>query len=230
LGGAGKTQISLKFIQESSQFSGIFMVDASTTDTLDAGLKNIAVTKNAGNSPQDALRWLDNQHDEWLIFFDNANNPKINLNSYFPQCSHGNIPIRSRNPGLCIHAGSHSLVSDMEETDSIELLLASAAQETTLRNMETAAKIVKALWYLPLAIVQAGAFIAKSGSLNSYLALYKQNRAQLLSEKPVQSHDDYEWTVYTTLQISFDQLSLPAAILLRLCSFLHHERIAEDIF
>ncbi|KAJ7765957.1 hypothetical protein DFH07DRAFT_359600 [Mycena maculata] len=230
LGGAGKTQIALKFIQESSQFSDIFMLDASTTDTLDAALKNITVTKNVGDTPQDALKWLASKHHDWLLFFDNADDPKINLNSYFPQCSHGNIVITSRNPGLCVHAGLHSLVSDMEEVDAVELLLKSAAQETTLANMEIAAEIVKALWYLPLAIIQAGAFIAKSGALNSYLALYSQNRARLLSEKPAQSHDDYAWTVYTTWEISFKQLSQPAATLLQLCSFLHHQGILEKMF
>ncbi|KAJ7732343.1 hypothetical protein DFH07DRAFT_990867 [Mycena maculata] len=210
LGGAGKTQITLKFIQESSH----------TTDTLDAALKNIAVTKNVGDTPQDALRWLAGQCNDWLVFFDNADDPKIDLNSYFPRCSHGNIVITSRNPGLCVHAGLHSPVSDMEEADAVELLLKSAAQETTLSNREIATEIVKALWYLPLAIIQAGAFVAKSGALNNYLAL----------EKPGQSHDDYAWTVYTTWEISFKQLSPLAARLLQLCSFLHHQGISEKMF
>jgi hypothetical protein len=67
----------------------------------------------------------------------------MNLNSFFPQCSHGNIIIASRNPGLRIYAGSDALVSDMEETDAIKLLLTSAAQEVTPHNEEMAAEIVK---------------------------------------------------------------------------------------
>ncbi|KAJ7441908.1 hypothetical protein B0H11DRAFT_2204613 [Mycena galericulata] len=198
LGGAGKTQIAFKFIkQASTQFSDIFLIDTSTQDTVDTGLKNIAVTKNAGTSQQDALRWLSNTPAQWLLFFDNADDPKINLNQHFPKCSHGNILITSRNPGLCVYAGAHSSVSDMEESDAIVLLLTSAVQEITSKNKEIGAEIVKALWYLPLAIIQAGAFIAKSGALNTYLALYTQNKARLLSEKPTQSHDDYAWTVST---------------------------------
>ncbi|KAJ7728630.1 hypothetical protein B0H16DRAFT_1205811, partial [Mycena metata] len=53
---------------------------------------------------------------------------------------------------------------------------------------------------------------------------------QLLREKPQKSHDQYAWTVYTTWQISFDQLSKPAARFLQLCSFLHYTGITEDIF
>ncbi|KAJ7452800.1 hypothetical protein FB451DRAFT_675523 [Mycena latifolia] len=118
----------------------------------------------------------------------------------------------------------------MEETDAVELLLKSAAVATTSANKDTAAEIVKALCYFPLAIIQAGAFISQSGALDRYLELYTENRARLLSEKPMQSQDDYAWTVYTTWQISFDQLSKLAATFLRLCSFLHHEGISEQIF
>ncbi|KAJ7716439.1 P-loop containing nucleoside triphosphate hydrolase protein [Mycena metata] len=229
VGGAGKTQIALKFIEESSCFSDIFVIDASTQDTIDAGLKNIAVIK-AGSTSQDALNWLKGKKDQWLLLFDNADDPEIDLHSFFPQCAHGNIIITSRNPGLRVYAGLYAQVSDMEETDAIKLLLRSAVQEVTPRNEEMAAEIVQELVYLPLAISQAGAFIAKSGALNTYLELYKQNKVQLLSKKPAQSHDDYPWTVYTTWQISFDKLSEPAQTLLQLCSFLHYRGISERIF
>ncbi|KAJ6575699.1 hypothetical protein DFH09DRAFT_377819 [Mycena vulgaris] len=230
LGGAGKTQISLKFIEESSHFSAIFLIDTSTTETINTGLKNIAAAQNAGSTPQDGLSWLCSKRAEWLLFFDNADDPKIDLNNFFPRCKHGNILITSRNPSLQVYTGSNSLVSDMEETDAVELLLKSAAQAFTPGNKEIAAEIVKALYHLPLAIIQAGAFISESGALDGYLALYVKNREQLLSEKPAQSHDDYAWTVYTTWNISFQNLSKPAATILQLCSFLHYNRISEEIF
>ncbi|KAJ6463168.1 hypothetical protein DFH09DRAFT_1295881 [Mycena vulgaris] len=231
LGGAGKTQIALKFIEEfSSHFSDIFLIDASTTEIIDIGLKNIASTRNAGDTAQDGLKWLSSNPAEWLLFFDNADDPKINLNKFFPQCRHGNILITSRNPTLRVYAGSDYLVSDMEETDAVELLLKSAAQAITPVNKEIATQIVQTLYYFPLAIIQAGAFIAKSGALSDYLTLYAVNQARLLSEKPDQSHDDYAQTVYTTWQISFEQLSKPAATVLQLCSFLYHQGISEKIF
>ncbi|KAJ6547766.1 hypothetical protein DFH09DRAFT_1087520 [Mycena vulgaris] len=231
LGGAGKTQIALKFIEEfCSHFTDIFLIDTSTAETIDTGLKNIAVTKNAGSTAQDGLEWLSSKPAEWLLFFDNADDPNINLNKFFPQCKHGNILITSRNPRLRTYAGSHSLVSDMEEPDAVALLLKSCAEEITARNKELATDIVKALYYLPLAIIQAGAFILKSGALPNYLKLYSENQARLLSEQPDQAHDDYAQTVYTTWQISFDQLSKTAATILQLCSFLHHKGISEEIF
>ncbi|KAJ7788536.1 hypothetical protein B0H14DRAFT_259840 [Mycena olivaceomarginata] len=173
--------------------------------------------------------WLTSKVEEWLLVFDNADDPRINLNDFIPQCNHGNIIITSRNPGLRVY-GSYSLVSNMEEEDAVALLLKSAAQEVTIHTEKIATQIVKALHYFPLAIVQAGAFISRSQDLDSYLAVYTKNQAQLLNEKPAQSHDHYAWTVYTTWQMSFNQLKPAAAMLLQYCSFLHHNGISEQIF
>ncbi|KAJ7712796.1 P-loop containing nucleoside triphosphate hydrolase protein [Mycena metata] len=231
LGGARKTQIALKFINEStSRFSDIFFVDTSTSATIETGLKNIAILKDFGVSPQDGLLWLTSKVEEWLLLFDNADDPSINLNDYIPQCNHGNIIITSRNPEMCVYAGSNSLVSDMEEEDAVTLLLKSALQKATSHTEEVATEIVKTLHCLALAIVQAGAFISKSRNLDGYLALYTKNQARLLSEKPGQSHDRYAWTVYTTWQISFNRLTPPAAMFLQHCSFLHYNGISEEIF
>ncbi|KAJ7692899.1 P-loop containing nucleoside triphosphate hydrolase protein, partial [Mycena rosella] len=232
LGGSGKTQIALKFIAESdatSRFSDVFCIDASTTDTINIGLKNIANTRHVGETPNDALHWLSARRTEWLLLFDNADDPTINLRNFFPRCAHGNILITSRNPQLRIHTpDAHHRISDMEEDDAVHLLLRSSTQDATPENYRLARDIV--LFYLPLAVVQAGAFISKSGSLSNYLGVYKDNCARLLSERPNQTHDDYAWTVYTTWKISFDCLSRPASQLLQLSSLLHHDGISERIF
>jgi hypothetical protein len=99
--------------------------------------------KNTGNSTQDALKWLVDNHEKWLLFLDNADDPNINLNTFLPRCNHGNIIITSRNPGLCVYAGLHSPVSDMEDTDAVQLLLKSAAQEISPTNEKIATEIVK---------------------------------------------------------------------------------------
>ncbi|KAJ6450480.1 hypothetical protein C8R45DRAFT_1083913 [Mycena sanguinolenta] len=229
LGGAGKTQIALRFIEESSSFTDQFLVDASNTDTIETCLKNIAVTKKAGNSWQDTLFWLASRHEEWLLFFDNADDPKINLNQFFPKCDYGNIIITSRNPNLRVYGG-HSQVSDMEESDAVALLLKSAQCATSAANETLAARVVKVLCYFPLAIVQAGAFISESEALDTYLDLFSKNRTELLKRKPTQMHDDYAWAVYTTWEMSFSKLSAPAVMFLQLCSFLHRDDISEDIF
>ncbi|KAJ7312647.1 hypothetical protein DFH08DRAFT_822090 [Mycena albidolilacea] len=206
-------------LTELSSFSDIFFIDTSTITTIETGLKNIAVLNHFGTSQQDGLLWLTNNIKEWLLVLDNADDPNINLQDFIPECEHGNIIITSRNPRLCVYAGSDSLVSDMEEADAMALLLKTAGQKATAHKEQIAAEIVK-----------AGAFISKSRNLGNYLQLYATNQARLLSEKPVQSQEHYKQPVYTTWQMSFDRLSPLAAMLLQHCSFLHFNGISEAIF
>ncbi|KAJ7243975.1 hypothetical protein C8J57DRAFT_1191507 [Mycena rebaudengoi] len=234
LGGSGKTQIALKLMHEtqSDRFTDVFFLDASTADTLRAGLKNIALTQSIGSNHEDALHWLSSCNKEWLLIFDNADDPKLNLFNFFPQSTHGNILITSRNPQLRVHApDAHHRISDLEEEAAVQLLLVSAAEPATSENEMLATEIVKVLYCFPLAVVQAGAYISKTGgALRRYLALYEHNHTRLLSEVPVQSHDKYALSVYTTWDISFKCLNKPAARFLQLCSFFHHEGISEGIF
>ncbi|KAJ7278926.1 hypothetical protein C8J57DRAFT_1465179 [Mycena rebaudengoi] len=236
LGGSGKTQIALKFLHEtqSDRFTDVFFLDSSTADTLRAGFKNISLTQSIGSDHEDALCWLASCNKEWLFIFNNADDPKLNLFNFFPQSTHGNILITSRNPQLRVHApGAHHRISDLEEEAAVKLLLDSAAELATSENEMLATEIVKVfvvLYCFPLAVVQAGAYISKTGALRRYLALYKHNHTRLLSEVPVQSHDKYALSVYTTWDISFKCLNKPAAQFLQLCSFFHHEGISEGIF
>ena len=123
-------------------FTHKLFVDAGKTRTIETSLKNIAVAKQTGNSSQDSLIWLASKHEEWLLFFDNADDPQINLNQFFPKCNHGNIIITSRNPNLRVY-GAHSQVSDMEESDAVTLLLKSAHQDISAHNKFLALEIVK---------------------------------------------------------------------------------------
>jgi hypothetical protein len=122
----------------------VFFIDASTLDTIKNGLQNIALTKSVGSGHTEALDWLATQTAEWMLFFDNADDPSIDLYQFFPSSTKGNILITSRNPQLSVHApGASHQVSDMEEDDAVQLLLASAAQDVTDENQILATDIVK---------------------------------------------------------------------------------------
>jgi tetratricopeptide (TPR) repeat protein len=98
---------------------------------------------------------------------------------------------------------------------------------------DAATDIAKELGGLPLAIDQAGAYVEETGcGLASYLALYRQRRAELLKRRGGFGPDHPE-SVATTFALSFDRVassSLAAADLLRLCAFLHPDAIPEEIF
>ncbi|KAJ7060541.1 hypothetical protein C8F01DRAFT_988888, partial [Mycena amicta] len=242
LGGAGKTQIALKFIADSgTRFTDQFKINASSVETIEAGYRQLAIAKKLGDTVEAAQTWLEANQREWLVLFDNADKRDLNLGRYLPKYQHGNILITSRNPDLWAHTGSPGKaikISDLAIDDAGILLLNRAGVELEMgENKKQAAMIAKELHCFPLAIVQAGAFMGKSPRLKQnifrYLQLYQKNKAELLSEEPAQSTEDYNETVYTTWRISFDQLSQVeplAAQFLQLCSFIHFEGISEDIF
>ena len=146
-GGAGKSQIAYKFIEEcqvdaktsrcvillfiiiylcihiSSRFSDVFFIDASKAETIIADLEDIALAHGVGESQKDALIWLTRQHTEWLLLFDGADDIKLNLREYFPRCTHGNILITTRNRNICLYAPESVMVSGLEPDHAQALLL-----------------------------------------------------------------------------------------------------------
>jgi len=87
-----------------SRFSDVFYVDASTQETISADLRQIALAKGMGESEKATLDWFSRKREEWLLLLDNADDPILNLRSYLPRCSHGNILITSRNRDTCVYA------------------------------------------------------------------------------------------------------------------------------
>ncbi|KAJ7614522.1 hypothetical protein FB45DRAFT_1008710 [Roridomyces roridus] len=197
-------------------------------------LHGLAISQGFGKTAEAGHQWLISKHMKWTLLFDNADDPKLKLWPFLPQCTHGNIIITSRNPQLAaLGPDAHSSVGDLDEEDAVSLLLSRAVKNQTDETHELATAIVQdtqELSCLPLAIVQAGAYIAKFKCLKNYLSIYRQNKKELLRQHPDQTLGDYEWTVYTTWQISFEKLSPVAAHFLQLCALLHHSSIPESIF
>jgi hypothetical protein len=166
---------------------------------MESSFQDIARESGTGNTTQDALRWFSQQRKEWLLLFDNADDPNVNLRKLFPPCNHGNVIITTRNEACRFHAPhSNHHVSGMDPDEAVNLLLTSSMVEPSQENCSLAYTIVKELGYLALAIAQVGAYISHSCSLTEYLSIYNENRAEVLRKHPGQTADDYEWTVYTT--------------------------------
>ncbi|KAH8834483.1 hypothetical protein DL96DRAFT_1810742 [Flagelloscypha sp. PMI_526] len=231
IGGGGKSQLGLKFIQQNrSRFTDVYFIDASSKFTLENDLIAIASGSSDEPSLDDALHMLRTRREEWLLFFDNADDPSLNLGPYI-SWSHGNVIITTRNREVCIHAPKCSIwVDRLELNDATELLLRGVAAREVPDGPEIAVEIVQELGCLALAIIQARAFIAKGlCSLSEYLPLYRRNRNQLLQDESAQTTGDYRYSVYTTWAISFNKLSSNATLLLKLFSFMHHDAIPSRI-
>lgn len=87
---------------------------------------------------------------------------------------------------------------------------------------------------LPLAITQAGSYLATvKVSPRVYLQLYKAQRVRLLRNRPPMSAWNYQYTVFSTWEVSFGALvkSHPAAAhLLRICSFVNAQSVPYAMF
>ena len=172
-------------------FSSVFWIDASSVGTITQALKgicNLPAAQSSGldGSPESALHWIGLLKENYVMIFDNADvlSP-AELETYLPPGRGGNILITSRNPTMRnLTSPENSLeVTEMEEDDAIGLLLkASCLDPCSMEFQTVASKIVKELSYLPLAIDQAGAYIASGATtIGNYLAKYYDHRKVLLS-------------------------------------------------
>ena len=111
--------------------------------------------------------------------------------------------ITSRNPDCRVYGtdGPHEFMA-LEE--GISLLLKTAGKDSSDPASRSLAKpIAKVLGCLALALVQAGAAILRNRcQLEDYLDVYARNHKEVMSTHPGQGTDGYEYTVYTTWEIS----------------------------
>ena len=92
--------------------------------------------------------WLASQSGQnWLLFFDNADNVQLDLAAFFPSCRFGNILVTTRNQHLSIHAGEDgdAKVTGMDPEDAKYLLLSMSQSEKTHESEKLAKLIVKVL-------------------------------------------------------------------------------------
>ncbi|KAG9119578.1 hypothetical protein FRC07_005340, partial [Ceratobasidium sp. 392] len=240
LGGAGKTQIALRFIElTQDRFTDIIYVDATSQETIVLSLKTFAVVKRLGETAANAIEWLSTTQEPWLLVFNNADNSEVHLREYFPRGTHGNILVTTRSRDLALlsqGANAACQVSGLPPTEAMQLLFkTSRIQDENLAQDETSAglELITLFGCLALAVVQAGAYIWRTGcGLTDYLNMYSKRHQSLLEEyknMPVKV-DDYRETVYTTWTMSYEQLGPRAAQLLHLISFFHHDNVPEVMF
>ena len=243
------SEISIAF-----SFSSVFWIDVSSVGTITQGLKgicNLPAAQSSGldGSPESALHWIGLLKEKYVMVFDNADvlSP-AELEAYLPPGKGGNILITSRNSSMRnLTSPENSLeVTEMEENDSIELLLkASYLDPYSMELQSEASKIVKEVSYFPLAVDQAGAYIASGAStIENYLAEYFEHQKTLLSHSEFTGASKYNRSVYETWELSYKEIQQraksddphktnaanSAMLLLEVFPFFHHEGITEEIF
>ncbi|CAE6475491.1 unnamed protein product [Rhizoctonia solani] len=236
LGGAGKTQIALKCVEEMKEwFKHVIFIDASSDKRIQASLAAIASDNNIGKTYEDMLNWIGRHGRDCLIVLDNADDPRMNLRTYLPRGEDYNVLITTRCREFATLAGDNNAVhnvSGLEHDEAVELLLKTAKLEADKRSEEDKAaidKLLKSFDYLALAVVQAGAYIWNTQlSVSQYWEKYTESRQKVLEGGL--GLDEYAGTVYTTWELSLKQLNPHAKELLFLIAFLHRDEILEETF
>ncbi|CCA75073.1 related to tetratricopeptide repeat domain protein-Neosartorya fischeri [Serendipita indica DSM 11827] len=232
IGGAGKTQLATKWIRDNeNKFTRVIFVDASSQTQLekDLGLSVHCLGPEYSKMTwKEAVAYLDGKETGWLLFFDNADSPDLNLRPYLPNSIHGTILITTRNSECSGYAPDGAIpVGNLEESEAVELLhvIANVTPPSNVRSLE----IVRELGMLALAITQAGTYIRKTRRLDTYLDTFRKHHNRLLRKKP-DIGSEYTSSTYAAFDLSFEYLPPKAQELLKLCAFLHHSAIPISLF
>ncbi|CAE6468299.1 unnamed protein product [Rhizoctonia solani] len=217
LGGAGKTQLVLKAIERSEdQWSVVIHVDSSSQTSIKDALQQFASAMAIGETHGATIEWLESQREQWLLVFDGADKPGIELPNYFPKGNHGRIIITTRRGDLKMYAqGPNSThdVTRMREDEALELLVKLAYQNNkpVLSNQIDAANLLlEEFECFALAIVQAGAYICHANiEFSRYKKLFLARKKDTLEQfnKLADKPDGYSKTVYTTWIMCYDLIS-----------------------
>lgn len=131
----------------------MFFIDATSLETISSSLKGSAKAADLEENPNDVLEWLASQNKRWLLVFDNADDPKIDLGNYFPKCTTGDIVITSKNNQMKVHANGekpHCCVQEMGHDEAKTLLLERADLEDSEEVRTDLNNLLKASFNIPM--------------------------------------------------------------------------------
>ncbi|KAL9017496.1 MAG: hypothetical protein Q9185_005162 [Variospora sp. 1 TL-2023] len=218
MGGQGKSEICLQLAYRVRQiFWGVFWVDVSTTSSAKNDFLNIV--KKLGihaKSMEEARQGLANVKEPWLLVLDNADDPDVDYQDYFPAGLLGVVLLTSRNFECHRYASTRELAMELEglpESDAQKLLLhaTDTPQEQWHTFHDDAQRVTTLLRSHPLALIQAGAYISRAHcTLAEYPRVFHLQRTRLLRFRPSQAQSRYR-DVYATFEASADLLQLSQA-------------------
>ena len=235
LGGGGKTALVLELAYRMmKKHSGLLVlwVPAISRETFDIAYREIGILLGIPGITDDnadvkhlVRNSLNSGSSDWLMVVDNADDPNIllegmsdgpqsgRLYDFLPRSDRGSIlfTTRGRKAAERLTQGNVLELEDMSRVEAKQLMARRISNKALLDDESATNKLLELLTCLPLAIVQAVAFInSNQVSISDYVSLFKQadTEVEVFSER----FDDpsryrvTESTIEKTWQISFDQI------------------------
>ena len=230
---------------------GIFWINASSDELAKQTFQDIAKIGGVADNVSAAKHWLSNLKHPWLLIIDNADNPQVKLDHYFPEGERGHILLTTRIPAHRDYGTVGSQFCHFEgldENDGNDLLLKAASKPLPPDSLtqRLATSITQALGSLPLALIHAGKAIKRGlCNLDDYLRYHKIERQRVrdAQSKGFLISDDNYINVYSTSAINFQGIVRKATAeskegrteakdaiqLLQMFCFFHRENIRLEI-
>ncbi|KAF2185377.1 TPR-like protein [Zopfia rhizophila CBS 207.26] len=251
LRGVGKTQIVLELAyrtREKRPECSVFWISTTSTENVQQAYLGIAqqlripqsedkkedVSKLVQHylSQENAGQWLlvlDNADDldMWLEKSDSSTKSTRLINS-LPRSNKGSIVFTSRSRKAASKFAHRNVihVTEMDEEAATLVLRNSLVNREVLNDGPTVVQLLRLLTFLPLAIVQAAAYIHENDmSLTEYVSLFddrEENIIEVLSEdfKDEGRYRDLKNPIATTWLISFEKIRVRDSLAVDYLSFM----------
>ncbi|KAL4986457.1 hypothetical protein BDW68DRAFT_178771 [Aspergillus falconensis] len=262
LGGVGKSHIAIEFAHQvyTELQASVFWISASSIDRVREGYSAIFdehISSDSDTKCDKAVRvkeWLEKEHDEWVLIMDNADETSLfetskqgkqdknqSILEFLPESQRGVILVTTRNraAGVKFTKGAASALIEVKPMTSEEakLLIKSNVTDQILEESELD-RLSELLGHLPLAIVQAAAFMQENSmTVSEYIELYndsEETSMDLLCEpfETLGRDTGVPNAVATTLIVSIDQIKErdPKAVeILQLIAFLDRNGVPKSL-
>ncbi|KAF2687612.1 kinesin light chain 1 [Lentithecium fluviatile CBS 122367] len=236
LGGCGKSALALEFAYRALARHArrlVFWVPAISRESFELAYWEIGIrlcipginddNADIGKLVKDTLS--SGSPGDWLMIVDNADDPAVllgttdndpfsaRLSDRLPHSTSGTIlfTARSRKAAGALTQSSVLGLSDMNQAEAGQLLAQRITKPSLLDDEMAVAELLEILAYLPLAIVQAAAFINNNDiSVSGYISLFRHpsTENELFSEhfEDPSRYQEMDSTIAKTWHISFDQI------------------------
>jgi tetratricopeptide (TPR) repeat protein len=236
LGGVGKTQLVLELvyrIRDRYKNCIVIWIPAIGIESLHQSYLDVARQLKIPGSDEDKAdakklvqAYLSKESaGRWLLVFDNADDVNMWIKSgpdpgsnrlidYLPRSEQGCIIFTTRDRKTAVKLAHQNIIEvpEMDDDVAIELLQKCLVNSDLVNDTLDTVTLLKELSYLPLAIVQAAAYINENGiTLTEYQSLLTDQEEEVIDLLSEEFEDDGRYDniknpVATTWLISFEQI------------------------